>query len=52
VLEILRQLEVLDDQDDEKLAEYGPEFPVENWRKIRVGKASTCFTLNKENGPA
>jgi L-asparaginase II len=46
-LEILRQLGVFGAQDLEKLAEYGPEFPVENWRKLRVGIASTCFTLNK-----
>jgi L-asparaginase II len=44
-LEILRQLGVSEAADLEKLAEYGPEFPVENWRKLRVGLASPCFTL-------
>jgi L-asparaginase II len=47
-LEILRQLGVFEPQDLEKLAEYGPEFPVENWRKLKVGLASTCFKLEKD----
>jgi L-asparaginase II len=45
-LEILRQLGVSDAQDFEKLAAYGPEFPVENWRHLQVGWASPCFNLN------
>ena len=44
-LEILRQLSVFDAQDLLKLAEFGPEFPVENWRKLKVGRASPCFSL-------
>ena len=44
-LEILRQLGVFDAQDLEKLAIYGPEFPVENWRQLKVGWASPCFKL-------
>jgi L-asparaginase II len=44
-LEILRQLGVFQAQDLEKLSDYGPEFPVENWRKLRVGLASPCFKL-------
>ena len=47
-LEILHQLGVFDAQDLEKLSAYGPEFPVENWRKLRVGLASPCFTLDKD----
>lgn len=47
-LEILRQLGVLEPKDLEKCAEYGPEFPVENWRKIIVGLASPCFKLEKD----
>jgi len=47
-LEILRQLGVFDAQDLEKLLDYGPEFPVQNWRKLKVGMASPCFEL--ENG--
>ena len=46
-LEILRQLGVFDAQDLEKLVEFGPGFPVENWRKLKVGWASPCFTLEK-----
>jgi L-asparaginase II len=45
MLEILRQLRVFDAQDIARLQEYGPEFPVENWRKLRVGMASPCFEL-------
>ena len=47
-LEILRQLGVFEAQDLEKLADFGPEFPVENWRKLRVGLASPCFKLEKD----
>jgi L-asparaginase II len=46
-LEILRQMGAFTAQDLEKLADYGPEFPVENWRKLKVGKASPCFELKK-----
>jgi len=44
-LEILRQLGALDKADLEKLARFGPEFPVENLRKLKVGWASPCFKL-------
>jgi L-asparaginase II len=44
-LEILHQLGLFEAQDLEKLAEFGPEFPVENWRKLKVGWASPCFKL-------
>ena len=44
-LEILHQLGVFDSQDLDQLVEYGPEFPVENWRKLKVGWASPCFNL-------
>jgi L-asparaginase II len=47
-LEILRQLGVFEAQDLEKLADFGPGFPVENWRKLRVGWASPCFTLERQ----
>jgi len=46
-LEVLRQLGVFEAQDLAKVAEFGPEFPVENWRKLKVGWASPCFTLEK-----
>jgi L-asparaginase II len=44
-LEILRQLGAFDAQDISSLKEYGPEFQVENWRKLKVGMASPCFSL-------
>jgi L-asparaginase II len=47
-LEILRQLGVFEAKDLEKLAEFGPEFPIENWRKMKVGWASPCFKLEMD----
>jgi L-asparaginase II len=44
-LEILRQLGVFGIEDLEKVSQFGPGFPVENWRKLRVGWASPCFKL-------
>ncbi len=46
-LEILRQLGVFAAEDLQKVSEYGPDFPVENWRKLIVGMASPCFDLRK-----
>jgi L-asparaginase II len=46
-LEILRQLGAFEAEDLAKVAEFGPEFPVENWRKLRVGLASPRFTLER-----
>jgi L-asparaginase II len=46
-LEILRQLSVFKAEDMEKLAGFGPQFQVENWRKLKVGLASPCFKLKK-----
>ena len=45
-LEILRQLGALDLEDFNKLAHFGPEFPVENLRKLKVGWASPCFKID------
>ncbi len=45
-LEVLRQLGAFDAADLEKLVEYGPQFSIENWRKLKVGLASPCFELN------
>ena len=47
-LEILRQLGVFEANDLEMLAEFGPEFPVKNWRTLRVGWASPCFKLEHD----
>ena len=44
-LEILRQLGVFGAHDLNKMAEFGPGFAVENWRKLKVGWASPCFNL-------
>jgi L-asparaginase II len=44
-MEILHQLGVFGEDDMSKLAEFGPEFPVENWRRLQVGWASPCFNL-------
>ncbi len=44
-LEILRQLGVLTDQDLLDLAEFGPSFPLYNWRKILVGEGRPIFHL-------
>jgi L-asparaginase II len=46
-LEILRQLGVISAAELQRLADFGPAFPVDNWRKVVVGWASPCFTLNK-----
>jgi len=44
-LEILHQLGVISPTELIALAEYGPTFPVNNWRKIIVGQARPCFKL-------
>lgn len=46
-LEILRQLRALTDPMLADLAEYGPTFPVFNWRKVLVGTGRPCFQLNR-----
>jgi L-asparaginase II len=44
-LEILRQLGLFSPSEMASLAEFGPEFPIFNWRKLKVGRARPCFTL-------
>jgi L-asparaginase II len=44
-LDILRQLGALKDPEIEALSEFGPRFPVVNWRKITVGEAYPSFTM-------
>jgi L-asparaginase II len=46
-LEILRQLGALTAEELQTLSEYGPELSIDNWRKLLVGKAYPCFTLNQ-----
>ncbi len=45
VLEILRQLEVLSQDELEALADFGPSRPVRNWRNLEVGVARPSFQL-------
>ncbi len=47
VLEILRQLDALSPAELEALSEFGPAFPIHNWRKLIVGRACPSFTLHK-----
>ena len=44
-LEVLRQLGALSFDQLSALSEYGPGFVIHNWRKIVVGEARPCFTL-------
>lgn len=44
-LEILRQLGALSAAELENLASFGPEFTLDNWRKIRVGRGRPIFNL-------
>jgi L-asparaginase II len=46
-LEILRQLGAIEPEALSAMAEYGPQFPIYNWRKLLVGEARTCFTLQR-----
>lgn len=48
-LEILHRLGALDSAELAALAEFGPHFPVKNWRKITVGEARPCFTWQGES---
>ncbi len=47
-LEILRQLDVITPDELESLSEYGPSFELTNFRKLIVGNAYPCFTLNRK----
>lgn len=44
-LEILRQLGVLTDNEIGTLAEFGPSFPIYNWRKLVIGQAYPSLEL-------
>jgi L-asparaginase II len=46
-LEILRQLGAISAEELSRLADFGPTFTVENWRKVIVGQASPCFQLQR-----
>ena len=44
-LEILRQLGALSSTEQDALAAFGPQYTLENWRKITVGHAYPTFRL-------
>jgi L-asparaginase II len=44
-LEILRQLGAITANELKELSEFGPRFPIENWRKIIVGEAYPVISL-------
>lgn len=46
VIETLKQLGVLTDQELESLESFGPEYPILNHRKMEVGRAQPCFSLH------
>lgn len=46
-LEILHQLGAISPDELNKLADFGPTFIVDNWRKVKVGQANPCFELER-----
>jgi L-asparaginase II len=48
-LEILKQLNAISPQELETLSDYGPTFPIQNWRKLFVGEGHPCFVLERSN---
>jgi hypothetical protein len=44
-LDILRQLSAIRADELASLADYGPGFPLYNWRKWVVGEGRPCFEL-------
>ncbi len=46
-LEILRQLGAISAAELASLADYGPGFPLYNWRKWVVGQGRPCFELER-----
>lgn len=45
-LEILRQLQVLSENELGQLAAFGPSMPISNWQGIEVGRTEPMFNLN------
>jgi len=45
VLEVLRQLGAFTHLEMQQLADFGPTFPVKNWRKVVVGEGRPQFQL-------
>ena len=46
VIETLRQLNALTEDELTALKEFGPTQTIRNWRKLVVGQETPCFTLN------
>ncbi len=46
VMELLRQLGFLDEQDLEELSSYAPGQPLINYRNIVIGRGQPCFELD------
>ena len=46
-LEILRQLGAISEAELTSLADYGPGFPLYNWRKWVIGEGRPCFILER-----
>jgi L-asparaginase II len=46
MLEVLHQLGVFSAAELEMLANFGPSYPVHNWRKLLVGEAHPIFQLH------
>ncbi len=46
ILEVLRQLQALSSEELATLAEFGPQFPLRNWREILVGFGRPIFELH------
>jgi L-asparaginase II len=46
-LEILRQLDIITSEELETLSDYGPIFPIQNWRKLVVGEGRPSFMLER-----
>ena len=47
MLEILRQLNILNESELAELVEFGPVNPILNWRKITVGESRPNFELER-----
>ncbi len=47
-LEVLNQLGALSSGQKAALNNYGPSFPIQNWRKLEVGRGSPVFTLPRD----
>lgn len=49
ILEILRQLGVLNQSQLEKLSSFGPSYILQNWRKLTVGELRPVIEINLPN---